>query len=466
MPASFDEVARALTVRAATQAGLEKFTLVEEPQAAFYDFTARHRHDLAAVLEGVRLVLVVDVGGGTSDFTLVQVGASPEGPVLRRIAVGEHLMLGGDNMDAALGRKAEERMLARGGKLSALQWSQLLQARAWPRKRCWAGEDENRRRPPRGRRRDRKSGATGRLEADTHNLSVVAEGSRLVGGALSTQLTRAETEQLILEGFFPVCRPEEGPQRGARAALQELGLPYAQDAAITRHLAAFLRTHAKAGFAALGETGDSSRLPRPDAVLLNGGVFNSPQITARLLEAVSGWWPEAPPIRMLRHDSLELAVARGAAFYGLTRHGLGRRIGGGAAHALYVGLEKAGSEEPLALCVVARGQEEGEMVELGQRVFHLALGRPVQFPLFSTASDRLERAGEVVPVSEELEALPPIHTVLKGGGGAGRQSAGASARDFDRAGHARTLVRLRHHRASAGGWSSSCAARARRPARP
>ncbi|MGO8676754.1 MAG: Hsp70 family protein [Limisphaerales bacterium] len=394
VPASFDEVARALTVSAAKQAGLERFTLVEEPQAAFYDFTARHRHDLGPALKGIRLVLVVDVGGGTSDFTLVQAGASPEGPALRRIAVGEHLMLGGDNMDAALGRKAEERMLAGGRKLSAAQWSQLAQAA-----------------------RAAKESLLSESGPEQFNLSITAEGSRLIGTALSTRITRADAEGIILEGFLPACGPEEAPRRGGRVALQELGLPYAHDPAITRHLAAFLRAHAAAGFAALGAEAASPGLPRPDAILLNGGVFNSQKIAGRLVEAISAWWPGAPTIPLLRHDSLELAVARGAAYYGLVRRGLGRRIGGGAAHALYVGLEKAAGREPLALCVIPRGQEEGESVDLGGRVFELALERPVRFPLFSSASDRFEKPGEVVPVSEDMRALPPIHTLLKGGAG-------------------------------------------------
>jgi molecular chaperone DnaK (HSP70) len=391
VPASFDEVARALTVQAATQAGLEKFTLVEEPQAAFYDFTARHRADLERVLEGTRLVLVVDVGGGTSDFTLVQTGVSPEGPVLRRIAVGEHLMLGGDNMDAALGRKAEERMAARGKKLSVAQWSQLAQAA-----------------------RLAKETLLNELAPDHFNLSIVSEGSRLVGGALSAQIKQTEAEQLILDGFLPICGPEAAPQRTTRLAFQELGLPYAQDPAITRHLADFLRAHATAGFDALSVQNPHCLLPRPDALLLNGGVFNSPKITERLVQVVSSWWPESPTIPLLAHSSLELAVARGAAFYGLVRRGLGRRIGGGAAHALYVGLGKTGTEPPMALCVIPRGQEEGVPVELGGRVFNLALGKPVRFPLFSTAADRFEKSGEVVSLGEDLHPLPPIHTLLKG----------------------------------------------------
>lgn len=391
VPASFDEVARALTVTAAQGAGLEKFTLLEEPQAAFYDFTARHRQNLEQALAGVRLILVIDVGGGTSDFTLVQVGVSPEGPVLRRIAVGEHLILGGDNMDAALGRRAEERLAAGGRKLSATQWTQLVQLA-----------------------RVAKETLLGEMPPTQFQLSILAEGSRLLGGGLSTQLSRSEVEDLVLDGFFPLCPPEAKPERSSRVALQEIGLPYAHDPGITRHLAGFLRLHATAGFAALGESPlNSGRLPRPDALLLNGGVFNSKRIAERLAKVLSSWWPNAEPMRILQHSSLELAVARGAAYYGLVRRGLGRRITGGAAHALYIGLEPSSSAAAPVLCVIPRGQEEGERVEIGDRVFQLTLGRPVRFPLFSSSSDRVEKAGEVVTASDDMNALPPIHTVLK-----------------------------------------------------
>src|SRR5215831_8000578 len=370
VPASFDEIARALAVTAAREAGFDKFTLVEEPQAAFYDFIANHRHNLGAELEGVRLVLVVDVGGGTSDFTLVEVG---ESQTLRRIAVGDHLMLGGDNMDAAIGRRAEERMNAE-GKLRPAQWSQLVQLSRLA-KESLLGE-----RPP-----------------ENYHVSVVSEGSRLVGGSLSTHLTPQEVEQIVLDGFFPHCGADELPRRGARVALQELGLPYAQDPAITRHVAAFLRAHSQAG--------------RPDAILLNGGVFNSSRIAARLVEVVSAWYSSEARIRVLRHDSLELAVARGAAYYALVRRGMGRRIGGGTAHAFYVGLES--KREPKALCVIPRGHEEGRIADISGRSFNLTLGRPVQFPLFTSTSDRVATSGEIVTVEDDLHPLPPIHTVLK-----------------------------------------------------
>src|SRR6516162_1599290 len=262
VPASFDEIARALTVNAARHAGFDRFTLVEEPQAAFYDFIAHQRHDLKAALEGVNLVLVVDVGGGTSDFTLVEVG---EAQTLRRIAVGDHLMLGGDNMDAAVGRRAEERMKAE-GKLRPAQWSQLVQLS-----------------------RLAKESLLGQRPPENYHVSVVSEGSRLVGSSLSTSLTPQEVEQIVLDGFFPRCSADDVPRRSARVALQELGLPYAQDPAITRHVAAFLRAHSQAG--------------KPDAILLNGGVFNSARIAERLVETVSSWYSSAEPIRVLNHES-------------------------------------------------------------------------------------------------------------------------------------------------------------------
>lgn len=410
VPASFDEVARALTVEAARTAGFEKFSLLEEPQAAFYDFTARHRQDLADILEGIRLILVVDVGGGTSDFTLVQTALTEGGPVLRRIAVGEHLMLGGDNMDAALSRVLEERMLGSGRRLSMTQWTQLTQAARAAKEHLLGSKQKH--------RRGQKRSSTDQ-PAESYNISVASEGSRLIGGVLSGRLEREEAERVVLEGFVPACGPDAILQHGNRAALQEVGLPYAQDPAITKHLAAFLRTHGSAGHIALGQPGETQGLPRPDAILLNGGVFNSPIIAKRLIEVVSVWWPESEPVRVLEHSSLDLAVARGAAFYGLVRHGLGRRIGGGAAHALFVGLEKAGNEQPLALCVIPRGQEEGQSVDLGERSFQLSLGRPVRFPLYSTAADRLEKSGDVVPLSDDFHVLPPIHTLLKGAGGKG-----------------------------------------------
>jgi molecular chaperone DnaK (HSP70) len=393
VPASFDEVARALTVTAARQAGLAHFTLVEEPQAAFYDFTSRHRHELTTALAGVRLVLVVDVGGGTTDFTLISVGVGEDGPALKRIAVGDHLILGGDNMDAALARRAEERLTAAGRKLNATQWTQLVQASRVAKETLLASAAPER-----------------------HAIALAGSGSRLIGSTLSTEITREEVEQLIVEGFFPLGSVDDEPKRTARTGLQELGLPYAQDTAITRHLAAFLRRHAEAGAAALGGPGSTSNgaVPRPDAILLNGGVFNAPRLANRLVDSVSAWWPEQPRIQLLEHDSLDLAVARGAAAYGLARRGLGRRIGGGAAQAIYIGVSgETRSEERQALCVIPRGHEEGQLVEMTGQALQLTVGQPVQFPLFSTTADRVDKPGEIVRVTDAFKPLPPLHTLLR-----------------------------------------------------
>lgn len=395
VPASFDEVARALTVTAARQAGLEKFTLLEEPQAAFYDFTTRHRADLAEALSGTRLVLVVDVGGGTTDFTLISVGIGEEGPVLKRIAVGEHLMLGGDNMDATLARRAEERLTATGHKLNATQWTQLVQAA-----------------------RSAKEALLAVTAPEKHPIALAGTGSRLIGSSLSTELTREEVEQLIVEGFFPHCAPTEEPRRASRTALQELGLPYTQDPAISRHLAAFLTRHAAPANAALSPSSSSGGaavpLPRPDAILLNGGVFNAPRLAHRLVEIVSAWWPDQPRIPLLHHDSLDLAVARGAAAYGLVRRGVGRRIGGGAAQALYIGLTSS-DNGARGICVIPRGHEEGQTLDLTERTYKLTLGQPVQFPLFVTTADRADAPGAIVDVSDAkiFRPLPPLHTLLR-----------------------------------------------------
>jgi molecular chaperone DnaK (HSP70) len=394
VPASFDEVARALTVSAAREAGIEKFTLLEEPQAAFYAFVGRHTDDLQATLAGVRLVLVVDVGGGTSDFTLIQVASGEGNVVLKRVAVGDHLLLGGDNMDAAVARLAEEKLKASGQKLTASQWSQLMQAARVSK------ESLLRENPP-----------------EQSAIAVASVGSRLVGGTVSTTLRRDEVLQTVVEGFFPFCASADTPKRGARLALQELGLPYATDPAITRHIAAFLGRHAEAGHSALhdgrapeGITG----LPRPDAILLNGGVFNSPVLATRVVDVVSAWWPDQPRIRLLHHDSLDLAVARGAARYGLVRRGLGKRISGGAAQSLYVGVSsKRGDDKSTAVCVIPRGTEEGEKHSIAQRTFSLTIGQPVQFPLYSTTAHRVDKAGDLIEVNESFQTLPPLHTVFK-----------------------------------------------------
>lgn len=414
VPASFDESARSLTVQAAREAGIEKFILLEEPQAAFYDFSHENERRLAEILKEVRLVLVIDIGGGTTDFTLVQVGderreievkeiLSPvlsqgergkkeqAGIVLKRVAVGDHLILGGDNMDSALAHRVEQSL--GGKKISAGQWIQLVQASREAKEKLL------------------ETGAPEELR-----VSILSEGSQLLGGTVSAKLTRGEVEEVILNGFFPEIDPRDLPKKSGRAALQEMGLPFASEPAITKHLAAFLKKHSRSGYEALGIEGKEG-IPRPDAILLNGGVFNSERITLRLVEVVSSWWPERTEIPLLKHGSLDLSVARGAAAYGLVRHGFGRKISGGSAHAFYLGIagskQNDGEEKQQAVCLIPRGFEEGETVELKERIFKLQLGKPVQFPLFTSTADRLHEPGDLVEVSDDFDRLPPIQTYLK-----------------------------------------------------
>lgn len=399
IPASFDEAARALTLQAARDAGfdLKKLSLLEEPQAAFYDFTSRHRDSLAKALAGKRLVLVADVGGGTTDFSLVKIAMLPEGPALERIAVGDHVLLGGDNMDAALARLVETKVFPDGRRFSAAQWSQAVQAA-----------------------RAAKEALLGASPPASQKLSIAGSGSKLIGGTLSAELTREEVERVVVDGFFPAVSQAALPESLRRGAVVELGLPFAQDAAITRHLVAFLTAHAAAGHAALGTP--SPGLPRPDGILLNGGVFNSPVLTEALIRTASALWPDAPRVPLLAHDSLDLAVARGAAYSGLARRALGKKIGGGAPRAFYVAVAAKEGAAKSGVCLVPRGLEEGQTVDLTQRTFTLTLGRPVQFQLYSTTADRLDKAGDVVAIEgEAFAALPPIHTILAGAKGSTAQ---------------------------------------------
>ena len=379
VPASFDEGARALTLQAAAEAGLPRLLLLEEPQAAFYDWTRVHRQSLARELAGVSLVLVVDVGGGTTDLTLIRTQVREDAaPVLERIAVGDHLLLGGDNMDLVLARTAEQR-LAR--KLEAAPFGALVQACRAAKELLLAPDAPER-----------------------TSVAVAGSGSRLIGGTLAVELGREEVRALLLDGFFPGVAATDAPARAARATgLAELGLPYAADPAITRHAAAFLKAHARTA-------GDL----RVDAVLYNGGALRPALLADRLTQVISSW---GGAVKRLRNDAPDLAVARGAATYALVRRGLGLRIGGGSARAYYLGVEGplVGGDGAQAVCVVPRGAPEGEEQQLA-RDFSLLLGKPVRFRLFASTGFRPERPGDRVTVDDDLRELPPLQTVIPGEG--------------------------------------------------
>jgi molecular chaperone DnaK (HSP70) len=383
IPASFDEGARALTLEAARLAGLPDVRLLEEPQAALYDWLQRHRATLGPDLADAKLVLVADVGGGTTDFTLVKVELKDGEPTLSRIGVGNHLILGGDNMDLALAHLAESR-LGDSQRLSAGRLAQLTE-------RCRAAKEQ-----------------LLALDApDEVAVTLLGSGSRLIGASRSATITKADVERIVLDGFFPLNEGQEGPQR-ARAGIVEFGLPYASDPAITRHLAGFLRQHAHAAREALG-IDDDGRLPIPDTLLLNGGVFRGAALARRLADVLSAW--RGTPVRVLHNADPDVAVARGAVAYSLARAGLAPAIESGSARSYYLLLEEG--ERLRAVCVLPRGARAGEEITLADRSFALRLGRPVRFHLVSTIADTAA-AGDIVDLDPaDVVRLPTIATVLR-----------------------------------------------------
>lgn len=378
VPASFDAVARDLTLKAADEAGLKDVILLEEPQAAFYAWIERHPDWRARVGVG-DLILVVDIGGGTTDFTLIAVREREGELALERIAVGDHILLGGDNIDVAIAREVQQRIPQ---KLDMMQFHALWQQSRAAKEKLLAGGKE--------------SEAT---------VTILGRGTGLVGGTIKTKVKRAEIEKLLLEGFLPEVPFDAVPER-RRAGLAELGLPYAPDAAITRHLAHFLHRQ--------GAT--------PTHVLFNGGVLRADLIRNRILEVLNGWLPR--PVTALVGEDLMHAVARGAAYYGLARQGKGVRIRGGVPRSYYVGIETAmpavpGYAAPLkALTVAPFGMEEGTGHKFPNRVFALTVGEPAQFRFFQSGVRKDDAPGSMIEeVGEDFEELAPIEVFLPGNAG-------------------------------------------------
>ena len=402
IPASFDPAARELTAEAARSAGYQSLTLLEEPQAALYNWIQNSDGRWRKQVRPGDIILVVDVGGGTSDFSLIAVVERDGNLELHRVAVGEHILLGGDNMDLTLAHVVARKLAANDTKLDAWQMRALTYA-------C----------------RSAKETLLSDPDAAAAPIVVPSRGSKLIGGSIRTELTRDEVASVILEGFFPQVAASDRPVTRQRAGLTQFGLPYAQDAAITRHLAAFLGRQVDAlaeleGFA--GQLNDDATFLHPTAVLFNGGVFKADILAQRIVDTLNSWLEAegSEPARVLTGVDLDLAVARGAAYYGYVRRGRGVRIRGGTARAFYVAVESAlpaipGLEPPIeALCVAPFGMEEGTEAALAEQEFGLRVGEPVQFRFFGSSVRRQDQIGTFLDfwTDEELQELNAIELLL------------------------------------------------------
>jgi molecular chaperone DnaK (HSP70) len=389
VPGSFDEEARELTAEAARSAGLEKLTLLEEPLAAFYAWIAANRHAQPGncELRDGELVLICDIGGGTTDFSLVRARLASGELEFERTAIGEHLLLGGDNLDFALARHVEDKLNAI--KLTARQRYALRRA-------CCAAKER----------------LLSDLSLERVPVTVLGSGRAVVGQALSTYLTREEVLQILTTGFLPITTPDEMPATSRTIGLRELGLPYASDPAITKHLAAFLTQAA----VAMNSSPANQRMIRPDAVLFNGG-FCAPAVTReRIVETISVWFGGAQKgwrPNVLSNEDVDTAVARGAAYYGRVRRGAGLRIRAGAAHTYYIGLHS--DEGTQGICILPSGVEEGTTLPLLNHEFSVMANRPVSFTLYSSRT-RHDTHGEVVALDEEsVHRHPPLVALLRSG---------------------------------------------------
>ena len=396
VPASFDQVARDLTLEAASQAGIREPVLLEEPLSAFYAWLIQHENDWREFIRPGELILVCDVGGGTTDLTLITLEERPGAtPGFKRIAVGDHLILGGDNMDLALAR-AVEASLRRGetSGLSVQRWQILCHQCRQAKETILSGE------------------------AESMRITLVGSGRKLIADTVSTNLQRAQVEATILDGFFPIIEPDERPAERPRQGITEFGLPYAQDPAITRHVIQFLERH-RADVAALGKT-----TVEPDLILFNGGALKPAILQERIREAIRHWFGREDPSlpRVLQSAELDLAVALGGSYYGLVKTGHGVRVGSGSGRAFYLGVGQAGAGEgegagtPQAICLVERNMDEGTEIRLPEdRSFLVSTNQPVSFDLYSSSYRAGDRVGDLVPVDESLTPLPPLQTVIQFG---------------------------------------------------
>jgi hypothetical protein len=402
VPASFDEEARELTRRAAEQAGYQHVTLLEEPQAAFYAWLASQGDAWRRRIKVGDLVIVCDVGGGTTDFSLIMVTEENGELTLKRVAVGDHILLGGDNMDLALARVLQQRLEASGNRVDTWQLRGL-----WHQ--CRIAKEKLFESP----------------KTQTRPITLLGKGTKLVGGTIKTELTREDLDHVLVEGFFPKVASDELPARQRRVGFQELGLPYAADPAITKHLARFLSEQARNSPEVAGIRRGRSGLACPTHILFNGGVMKAAVLRDRVVEVLNRWlrqegFDALGSEQILEAPDLEHAVARGAAYYGKARRGRGVRIRSGASRTYYIGIESAmpavpGLEAPLkALCVVPFGMEEGTEATIPNKEFGLVVGEPAEFRFLSSSVRKQDQVGSLLDDwGADIEELSPLEVTLK-----------------------------------------------------
>ena len=388
VPASFDEVARELTVEAAKLAGFRSITLIEEPLAAFYSWLARHESDWNLHVTPGDLILVCDIGGGTTDFTLITLRATEGTPRFERLAVGDHLILGGDNIDLALARQVEQSFKKTSGPLSGDRWKNLCH-------QC---------------RRAKETILDG--QSDTEKIILMGQGSRLIGGTISSDLTRETLSRILLDGFFPLVSSDEKKKTSSRKGISEFGLPYEQEPAMTRHLLWFLEQHRAEIKSRLGAS------PSPAHVLFNGGSLKPQIITERIRQSIRHWFQDETSDLpgVLENSAPELAVAIGATYYGMVKQGQGVRVGSGSPRSYYLGISRPDQTAvKQAVCLVERGLDEGSRVELKGLDLTVLTNRLVSFDLFSSSFRSGDQAGDLVDMDSSLSPLPPLKTVISYG---------------------------------------------------
>ena len=401
VPASFDEVARDLTVESATMAGLKDVILLEEPLAAFYSWLIDHEKDWHTHVRTDDLILVCDVGGGTSDFTLIALKEIDGNPGFERIAVGDHLILGGDNVDIELARNIESKTAGSGKKLSLDRWKSLCN-------QCRQAKED-----------------ILNHEVETKRITLMGQGSQLIAGTISATLTTREVEESVLHNFFPILEQNEVMADAIpfdeTTHISEFGLPFESDIAITRHLARFLKRHEPEVKRTLNK--DNAM---PDFILFNGGSLKPTVIQERIVQVISQMMGSTHPapeqkVQALENKSFDLAVARGAAYYGLVKIGQGVRVGSGSARGYYLGVNEKGADQEIqadikkAICLVERGVSEGSKIELTQNEFEVLANQPVMFELFSSSFRSGDSIGDFIEIDDSLTRLPSLKTVIQYG---------------------------------------------------